>query len=309
MRRQAFYNNLSPGHYVFHVIAANDDGVWNRVGTRVEFEIPPTFLQSKWFLALCAMALGLLLWAAYQMRIQQLQARMRFTLEERLAERERIARDLHDTLLQGFQGLILRFQSVANAIPTGERSREMIEQALDSADAVLREGRDRVLQLRAAQFSSLSDALTAVAERLRSDDPVEFKLVVEGVPRVLHPVAREEICRIGEEALINAFQHAKAKNIEVAIAYATSGLTLGIRDDGVGIASDIFASGGRQGHFGLTGMRERASEIDASFNIESRAGAGTQIRVFVPGRVAFAETKAGWLQGLFGRKAVSHGRA
>ncbi|PNB53099.1 hypothetical protein C1X73_31995, partial [Pseudomonas sp. FW305-130] len=143
-RRQAFYTNLGPGHYRFRVIAANDDGLWNRTGTTMEFDIPPTFLQSNIFLALCGLVAGALLWGAYLLRVRQIKAVMRSKLEERLAERERIVRDLHDTLLQGFQGLVMRFQSVANAIPEGQQTRAMIDQALDSADEVLSDGRDSV---------------------------------------------------------------------------------------------------------------------------------------------------------------------
>lgn len=304
MRRQAFYTNLQPGHYVFRVIAANDDGVWNRAGSKLEFEIPPTFLQSTWFLALCALGVILLLVLAYRLRVRQLQANMRTLLEERLAERERIARDLHDTLLQGFQGLIFRFQSVANGMPKGT-DRRSIEQALDSADDVLAEGRESVLHLRATHATELPQALAAVAERLRETYPVEFDLVVEGEAHSLHPVAREELSRIGEEALINAFKHASATKIELAIAYGAQALTLGIRDNGAGIPANVFAGGGRRGHFGLTGMRERATQIDAQFDIASRPGAGTEISVIVPGRVAYAQhgkKRRGWWWRLVGSR-------
>ncbi|WP_217806171.1 histidine kinase, partial [Salmonella enterica] len=125
-----------------------NDGVWNRTGATLEFDVPPTFLQSNWFIALCGAAAALLLWMAYRLRVRQLTARMRERLEQRLAERERIARDLHDTLLQGFQGLILRFQSVANEIPENLSAHRSIGQALDNADKILSDGRDSVKQLR-----------------------------------------------------------------------------------------------------------------------------------------------------------------
>ena len=295
MRRQAFYTNLGPGHYVFRVIAANDDGVWNRVGSTLAFDIPPTFLQSGWFLAICGLSFCALLWFAYRFRIGQLRTNMRVNLEERLAERERIARDLHDTLLQGFQGLILRFQSIANERSTGGRTRQLIEHALDSADQVINEGRDSVHQLRKAHETELSQALTSVAEGLRRDYPGEFELVVEGQTRTLHPLAREELCRIGEQALINAFQHGQGTRVDLGITYAAASVTLGVRDNGVGIPADIVASGGRQGHFGLTGMRERARQIDGSLTIASRPGAGTEISVVVPARVAYIDNVgSGW---------------
>jgi signal transduction histidine kinase len=288
-RRQAFYTNLGPGHYRFRVIAANDDGLWNRTGTTMEFDIPPTFLQSNIFLALCGLVAGALLWGAYLLRVRQIKAVMRSKLEERLAERERIARDLHDTLLQGFQGLVMRFQSVANAIPEGQQTRAMIDQALDSADEVLSDGRDSVRQLRAAGTSELSQELTVTAQRLQQDYPVEFSMAVEGTPRALHPVVRDEVCRIGDEALINAFQHAKATMIEVVISYRPSVLVLGVRDNGIGIDPEIFERGGRQGHFGLAGMRERAQQVHAEFDVSSRPGSGTEIQLRVPGRLAYAD--------------------
>lgn len=304
MRRQAFYTNLGPGHYVFRVIAANNDGVWNHNGASIAFDIPPTFLQSRWFMLLCLLGLGVLLWGVYRLRLRQLRAKMRDTLEERLAERERIARDLHDTLLQGFQGLILQFQSVVNAIPKDQRARQLLENALDSADDVMTDSRDSVQQLRAARVTDLACTFAELAERLQRDHSAKFELVVEGIARPLHPVVREEICRVGDEAITNAFRHAKATRIELAISYQTAALTLGIRDDGVGIAQNVLDSG-RQGHFGLVGMRERAGQIKADFQVSSRPGAGTEIVVTVPGRVAFARTTRGnwraFLQGLLDR--------
>lgn len=307
MRRQAFYTNLGPGHYVFRVIAANNDGVWNRTGAKLEFYIPPTFLQSNWFIALCGAAAGLLLWVAYRVRVRQLTGKMRERLEERLAERERIARDLHDTLLQGFQGLILRFQSVANEIPENLRAHGLIGQALDSADKVLSDGRNSVKQLRTVGHADVARALSEAAERMRISYPVEFKMVVEGVPRALHPLVRDEISRIGEEAIINAFQHARASLIELALSYEASGLTLGVRDNGIGIDPDILERGGRQGHFGLVGMRERAQQIDAELTVSSRPGSGTEMRVTVAGKIAYAaKGNSSWRQ-WFGLTPIADG--
>jgi signal transduction histidine kinase/ligand-binding sensor domain-containing protein len=306
MRRQAFYTNLGPGHYAFRVIAANNDGVWNRAGATLEFVIAPTFFQSRWFLALCILGVVFLLWAIYSLRLRQVTNRVRSRLEERIAERERIARDLHDTLLQGFQGLILRFQSVANQIPEGQRARGLIDQALDSADDVLNDGRASVSQLRTTGQDDLAHMLTETAARMRADYPVAFKMTVEGVPRALHPVVREELCRIGDEALINAFRHAAASTIEVVISYHHAALLMGIRDDGIGIDQEVVSGGGRQGHFGLVGMRERARQIDAEIKISSRAESGTEILVRVRARVAYCPDRADrWrfqLRRLFSRK-------
>lgn len=307
MRRQAFYTNLPPGHYAFRVIAANNDGVWNRTGATLEFDVPPTFLQSNWFIALCGAAAALLLWMAYRLRVRQLTARMRERLEQRLAERERIARDLHDTLLQGFQGLILRFQSVANEIPENLSAHRSIGQALDNADKILSDGRDSVKQLRTVDRADIVQILAEAAERMRVSYPVEFKMVVEGAPRSLHPLVRDEISRIGEEAIINAFQHAHASLIEVALSYETSGLTLGVRDDGIGIDPDVLARGGRQGHFGLVGMRERARQIGAEINVSSRPGGGTEIRLTIASKIAYTRVAKSTWHRWFAPNAIAEG--
>ncbi len=239
-RRQMFFTNLGPGTYRFRVIAANNDGVWNRQGATLEFTIPPTFVQSKWFLLLCALLVGAVLSSLYVMRLRQVTARVRAGLEVRLAERERIARELHDTLLQGFQGLVLRFQSVADRIPPDQPLRPIIDDVLDRADAVLVEGRDRVHELRhTAMDLDLAQALTNTAGELAADRPVRFNLTVEGKPRELHPMVREEVQRMGEEAIRNAFQHARASTIEVAIAYRRDQLRLDVRDDGVGLSDEV----------------------------------------------------------------------
>ncbi len=294
-RRQMFFTNLGPGTYRFRVIAANNDGVWNRQGATLEFTIPPTFVQSKWFLLLCALLVGAVLSSLYVMRLRQVTARVRAGLEVRLAERERIARELHDTLLQGFQGLVLRFQSVADRIPPDQPLRPIIDDVLDRADAVLVEGRDRVHELRhTAMDLDLAQALTNTAGELAADRPVRFNLTVEGKPRELHPMVREEVQRMGEEAIRNAFQHARASTIEVAIAYRRDQLRLDVRDDGVGLSDEVAQAGERPGHYGLIGMRERALRIGGLLNVISRKGAGTEILLSVPGRSAYAARQRRW---------------
>jgi signal transduction histidine kinase/ligand-binding sensor domain-containing protein len=292
-QRQASYTNLAPGTYRFQVIGANNDGVWNRTGASVNFTITPTFVQSRWFLLLCAVVAGVVLWVLYSLRLRQVTARIRSRQSERLAERERIARDLHDTLLQGFQGLILRFQSVANTIPADLRARTMMEAALDSADDVLAEGRGSVLQLRSADREDLPDALADTAARLRVYHAVAFEMVIEGSRRDLQPLVREELRRIGDEALINAFTHSRATIIELVVSYHRSALLVGIRDDGIGIDPTIFREGGRQGHFGLVGMRERAAQISAELKIASRPEIGTEILARVPADVAYVQDRRG----------------
>jgi signal transduction histidine kinase/ligand-binding sensor domain-containing protein len=286
-RRQAFYTNLKPGRYRFQVVAANNDGVWNDRGAVLAFEIPPAFVQTNLFRALCVLALIGLLWGLYALRLRQVSDRIHGRLQDRMAERERIARELHDTLLQGIQGLMLRLQSVADQIPPDQPARQALESAMDRADDVIVEGRDRVKSLRADKTGDLHEILAEVAERLGLEPAVKVRMVVEGTPRPLHPLVCEEIERIASEALFNTQRHAQARNVEIDVGYGRGALSVRFRDDGVGLDQAVLDSGGREGHFGLTGMGERARKIQADFEIRSRPGAGAEIELTVPGGVAY----------------------
>ncbi len=290
LRREAFYTNLGPGTYRFRVIARNNDGVWNRDGATLEFTIPPTFLQSNWFVLLTILALFALLWIAYSLRLRQVTARVRATLEVRLAERERIARELHDTLLQSFQGLVLRFQAVADRIPPDQPLRSVVEQALDRADAALIEGRDRVHELRTVS-GNLAGAITAVAGELAVHSTTRFALTVEGHPRELHPMVHDEVANVAAEAIRNAFQHARASEIEAILSYRPGELRFDLRDDGVGLPAGLAAGDAPAGHFGLTGMRERALRAGGALVISSRKNAGTEVTLSIPAGAAYVPSR------------------
>jgi signal transduction histidine kinase/ligand-binding sensor domain-containing protein len=286
-RRQAFYTNLKPGRYRFQVVAANNDGVWNDQGAALAIEIPPTFIQTNLFRALCILALIGLLWGLYALRLRQVSDRIHGRLQVRMAERERIARELHDTLLQGIQGLMLRLQSVVDQIPADLPARQALEGALDRADDVIVEGRDRVKSLRADKAGDLHDILAELVERLGLEPAIKVRMVVEGTPRRLHPLVREEIELIASEALFNAQRHAQARAVENDVGYGRGALNVRFRDDGVGLDQAVLDSGGREGHFGLTGMGERARKIQAEFEIRSRPGAGAEIELSIPAGVAY----------------------
>lgn len=292
-RREATYTNLGPGNYAFHVIASNNDGVWNETGAALAFVIPPAFYQTRWFYALCGLACVALLAALHRVRMRQVAAQVRGRLEARLAERERIARDLHDTLLQGMQGLIWRFQAAADRIPAGEPARNLLEQSLDRADKLLGESRDKVKDLRDAAHdaSHLDQALAQEAEQLAQVRPVKFAVSVQGARRALHPIVREEGFLIGREALTNAFQHAAANSIEAELSYSNAALLIRVRDDGAGISTAVLAAGEKPGHFGLLGMRERAKKLGATLDVWSKPGAGTEVELRVPAHVAYASSK------------------
>jgi signal transduction histidine kinase/ligand-binding sensor domain-containing protein len=288
-RRQAFYTNLRPGKYRFRVIAANADGVWNRAGAAVDFEIPPTFLQSRGFLALCLGLALLLLWGLYRFRVTQVAGRVRTELEARMEERERIARELHDTLLQSVQGLTLRFQSVANRMRPDDRSRELLESALKRADDVIVDGRNRVRDLRTADGpGDLRAVVQKAVDATGFDPPIPVHIGVEGLPRDVQPLVAAEIGRIASEALFNIALHAKAKSVAVTITFGPHQLDLRIQDDGVGIGQDVLALGHKPGHFGLVGMRERAERIGGTLVVETAPGSGAVVKLTLPAKVAFA---------------------
>lgn len=291
-RRQAFYTNLSPGAYQFRVVAANDDGTWNPSGADLDLTIPPTFVQSRWFAALCLVAAALLVTLLYRLRMAQVAGRIRSRLEERLGERERIARELHDTLIQSVQGLILRFQSVADKMPARDPSRAHLESALERADEVLAEGRDRVQGLRLAEhYEDLPELLRQRAAVAGIDPAVSIQVTVEGRPRPLQPMVAAEIDRIAREALFNIARHARARTVRISVEFASGALEVIIRDDGEGIPRSVLSSGAKPGHFGLVGMRERAERMGATFRIVSSSDVGTTVTVRIPGRLAFADLR------------------
>jgi signal transduction histidine kinase len=287
-RRQAFYSDLKPGKYTFRVIACNNSGLWNDVGDSLGFYVAPTFYQTLWFRILACGIAAAMLWAFYLFRLEQATAQIQERLGARMEERERIARELHDTLLQGFQGLMLRFQAVMKTLPVEAPARSMMEQVLDRADEVLLEGRQSVRDLREQGTSEaeLSEALRHCGEELAQKHTSVFSLTIVGEPKPLAPVVFNESYRIAREALINAFQHSQARKIEVEVTYLESGISLRVRDDGMGIDATTLSKG-RLGHWGLSGMRERAHKIAARVDIWSQVGAGTEIELSIPSEVAY----------------------
>ena len=292
-RRETTYTNLGPGSYRFQVIACNNDGLWNEAGAISTFSIAPTFYQTSWFRALCVFMAGALIAGAYRLRVRQIATAMNARFNDRMMERARVARDLHDTLLQSFQGLMLRFQVVSTLLPEG-KAKEELEKTLDRADRAIAEGRNAVYDLRAsaAESNDLSEALNAAGNELSSDHGTAFSLMTEGSVRDLRPIIRDEFYRIAREALSNAFQHGHARAIEVEIVYGPQAFRVRIRDDGEGIPAEVLDHG-RAGHFGLSGMRERAKQIGAELTIWTRPGAGTEIDLVLTGKTAYRTSSRG----------------
>jgi signal transduction histidine kinase len=292
-RRTAHYTNLPPGGYSFRVIAANGFGVWNEKGDAIRFVLRPHYYQTNWFRALCVMVVVSLLYVAYRLRLRRLQRVFEMTLDARVDERTRIARELHDTLLQGAHGILLRFQTVSHLLPDRPvQAKETLDRAIEQTVGFITEARDEVQGLRGSvvQRNDLATAIDTLGRELAATGvgpPPSFGVTVEGEARELHPIVRDEIYKIAAEALRNAFRHAHAAHLEVEIRYDNDGFRLRVRDDGRGI--DPRASReGIEGHYGLGGMRERATRIGGDLTIWSEVGAGSEIELRVPASAAYA---------------------
>jgi ligand-binding sensor domain-containing protein/signal transduction histidine kinase len=288
--RQAVYTNLAPGSYWFRVAASNSYGAWNGSEVAIPIRIAPAFWQSWWFRLSVLLSVALLTWLIYRLRLLQVSRRFEMLVEERAMERTRIARELHDSLLQGFQGLLFYLQVAQHMLPTQpEEARQAIEKVLDQGDLALAEARSAVQNLRDSPISTtdLAQALAAIGKELSAQDhSAHLRVMTEGKPQNLDPILRDEVYRFAREALRNAFNHAKAQNIEAEITYGESFL-LRIRDDGVGIDPKVISHGRRDGHWGLPGMRERAESLGAAMEVWSESGAGTEVQLTIPAEIAY----------------------
>jgi signal transduction histidine kinase len=235
--------------------------------------------------------------AIYRIRLRQLTGRINLRSQERLAERTRIAQELHDTLLQGFLSASMQIHVAADALPEDSSAKPKLSRALELMRQVIDEGRNAVRGLRATQSTSLDveNAFSRIQQELVSGqhlgEKVDFRVIVDGERRPLHPVLRDEVYRIGREALINAFRHARANKIEIELKYSSQRLCMLVRDDGCGIDPHVLETG-RDGHWGLSGMRERAEAIGARLQVMTSASAGTEIELSVPGQIAFQDQAA-----------------
>jgi len=298
--RSVRYANLRPGHYTFRVIASNNDGVWNDVGATVAFALRPAFYQTSWFLVLasgaCLGILWLLLWARLRQVTDRQRKRLEQRMEDRLEERTRIARELHDSLLQGFQGLMFRLQAVRQLLP--ERAGDaatFLDGALQVADQAIYEGRDAIQNLRSSTSGDpdLTTSLAALGTELsvgtEPQSMPEYRVVVEGRPREMVPLVRDDIYRIVREAVRNAFQHANAGRIETELTFSETDLTVRVRDDGTGVDPLILTRGQRKGHWGLPGMRERSESLGGRLNVWSEKDAGTEVELRISADIAYVQ--------------------
>ncbi len=286
-RRQATYTGVPPGTYRFQVIAANADGVWNKAGAVISVTILPFFWQTWWFKTALFLIFAVLLWALVQWRMRAASEATRVRIEDRLAVREHIAQELHDTLLQGVQGLVLRFQSILHRLPGDHPVRAEFETTLERADDVLQEGRDRVRYLREeTEPVELAPMLSGIARQVLRTE-LRWAIRETGTPRpVCAPVA-DDISRIASEAMFNALRHAGAGMVSIRIANSRDGVAISISDDGVGIDEMVRRAGKKEGHYGLVHMRERSQRLGASFRISEARPHGTEISLAIPARIAY----------------------
>ncbi|OAN67086.1 sensor histidine kinase [Sphingomonas sp. TDK1] len=287
-RREAFYTGLAPGSYRFRLMAANEDGVWNRQGATLAFEIPPTFVQSWAFRLLCGLGALLILWLLYRLRLRAAAHRIRARMAERMGERERIARELHDTLLQSVQTLTLHVQVAVEDLPQNTPERAKLESALNRADRAISEGRDRVRDLRTQlDPDGIVEILAGIVAEQGFDPAMAVRIQANGDIRPLGQIALDEIVRIVGEAVANVRQHANATQLRIDIRFARP-FTIRLSDDGAGIPAPVLDCGRKAGHYGLQGMRERARKLRGTLAIRAPAGGGTELVLTIPAHVAYA---------------------
>ncbi|MGD0296587.1 MAG: two-component regulator propeller domain-containing protein [Bryobacteraceae bacterium] len=279
-RRQAYYGGLKPKRYRFRVMACNNDGVWNEAGAAWDFSIVPAFYQTIWFQGLSVFAGAGLLWLLYRLRLRQVTARVNLLYNERLDERTRIARDLHDTLLQSLAGVSLQLDGISKR--AAPETASLIGRVREQVDSAFREARGKVWNLRSTslEVQGLKEALRQLAERAGTATDARCGVTVSGHPHPCSPEIEEELLRIAQEAINNANRHAQASELRIALNYGTGSLTLSISDNGQGF--DFEEGYGKTGHWGLKNIEERAAQIRGTCKITTAAGQGTKIEVHVP---------------------------
>jgi len=284
---EATYGNLGAGSYRFRVIASNGDGLWNGSEAAIDFEVEPTLWQTWWFRLACVLGAGLATLAVYRVRMHQLTQLLNVRFEERLAERTRIAQELHDTFLQGLLSVSMQMHIAMDQLPDKSPARATMDRVLEVMGPVIEEGRNTIRGLRSSieNPNDLTSSLSRIPQELGKPG-VDFRVVVEGTPLPLRPPVRDEVYHIGREALMNAFRHSEAGTVDLHLEYAPNQLRILVQDDGRGINPQVLHSG-RDGHRGLSGMQERAEKIGARVKVLSRAGGGTEVDFRLPSDIAF----------------------
>jgi signal transduction histidine kinase len=275
-RRVAYYTGLPSANYRFRVIAANNDGVWSEKDDSFDFYLKPYFYETLWFYILCAIGFLAIVYAIYRFRVNRMKAEFNVIL----AERTRIAREIHDTFAQGLTGIVLQLDA-AQGVQQIDRSKQHLLKAQDLARTSLNEARRTIWGLRPQDLESskLPDAISNMAKRITADSSLNLQMQTNGSPRVLPPQVEEQLLRIAQEAVTNVVKHAAAKTISLELKYEPKKVELFVRDDGAGFDP---GSASRDHHFGLSGMKERADQINATLHVQSQPAKGTEVQVSVP---------------------------
>jgi signal transduction histidine kinase/ligand-binding sensor domain-containing protein len=303
LRTEAAYSHLPAGSYKFQVMASNGNDIWTQPVSSATFRILPHFYERTWVQGLFVLAGVLLAWTAISLRLRYVSAAIRMRAEERADERVRIARELHDTLLQGVQGLLLNFHVAAEKVPADHMSKKALERALTTADRIIVEGRNRVSRLRADNLNDaeLKSLIEGVAANFNSVRSIDLAVERRGGSDILHSHVVDEIFCIAREALTNAFRHSEASRMVIELDYQKREFRMSCRDNGRGFDTVALGANLTNGHWGLRGMAERAERIGANFACTSNADQGTEIQVRVPARLAYA--RSGRLGQLFGSRS------
>ena len=269
-------------------IPGEGDGV---IAVIVREGMPP-FWRRWWFRFAVAISFVFALYMFYRWRVREMQAKLTMRFEERLAERTRIAQDLHDTLLQGLVSASMQLHVANDRLTEDSPAKPLVKRVMQLITEVIEEGRDAVRGLRSSSGNTddLETAFSQIGQQFGNGEVKDYRVIVEGKPVQLHPIIRDEAYRIGREALVNAFHHSRANKIEVELEYSKN-LRVVVRDDGAGIDQQVLESG-KDGHWGLAGMRERAENIGARLKVWSRANSGTEVELLIPGHIAFVPKKA-----------------
>ncbi len=285
--RDAVYTNLRPGTYRFRVMASSE-GLWSGAEAAVAIAIAPSVWQTGWFQLTTGTIVVLILVGLYRLRLYRLTRQLSVRFEERLAERTRIAQDLHDTLLQGFLSASMQLHVAVDQMPAESSARARLGGVLELMAKVIEEGRNAVRGLRSREheLDDLEQSFSRIRHELGIGGEMEFRVIGEGDTRPLNPMIRDDVYRIGREAVVNAFRHSGAAHLEVGVQCTRRQLRVLVRDDGKGIDAEVLRAG-REGHWGLSGMRERAEGIGGRLTVWSRPGGGTEVELTVPGHVAF----------------------